>query len=38
MMDESLGVIMRLLDGSEPVTCETDWFKLKDATLQLRPY
>ncbi len=38
MMDESLGVIMQLLDGSEPVTCETDWFKLKDATLQLRPY
>ena len=38
MMDESLGVIMELLDGSEPVTRETDWFKLKDATLQLRPY
>ena len=38
MMDESLGVIMQLLDGSEPVTCDTDWFKLKDATLQLRPY
>jgi limonene 1,2-monooxygenase len=29
---------MQLLDGSEPVNCETDWFKLRDATLQLRPY
>ena len=38
MMDESLGVIMQLLDGSEPVTCTTDWFQLRDATLQLRPY
>ena len=38
MMDESLGVIMQLLEGMEPVTCETDWFKLRDATLQLRPY
>jgi limonene 1,2-monooxygenase len=38
MMDESLGVIMQLLDGSEPVTCKTDWFQLRDATLQLRPY
>jgi limonene 1,2-monooxygenase len=38
MMDESLGVIMQLFDGSGPVTCETDWFKLRDATLQLRPF
>jgi limonene 1,2-monooxygenase len=38
MMDESLGVIMQLLNSTEPVTCEYDWFKLKDATLQLRPY
>ena len=37
MMDESLGVMMQLLDGSEPVTCNTDWFQLRDATLQLRP-
>ena len=29
-MDESLGVIMQLLEGMEPVTCETDWFKLRD--------
>ena len=33
MMDESLGVIMQLLDGSEPVTCKTDWLQLRDATL-----
>src|SRR2546430_2864223 len=38
MMDESLGVILQLLDGSAPVTCTTDWFQLRDATLQLRPY
>src|SRR5207245_5701818 len=37
-MDEWVGVIMQLLDGSEPVTCTTDWFQLRDATLQLRPY
>ena len=30
--------MMQLLDGSEPVTCNTDWFQLRDATLQLRPY
>src|SRR4030095_4167767 len=38
MMDESLGGIMQLLDGSEPVTCTTDWFQLRDATLPPRPY
>ena len=38
MMDESLGVIMKLLDGSEPVTHKSDWFELRDASLQLRPY
>ena len=38
MMDESLGVIMQFLDGSELVMCTTDWFQLRDATLQLRPY
>ena len=37
-MDESLGVIMKLLDGSEPVTHKSDWFELRDASLQLRPY
>jgi limonene 1,2-monooxygenase len=38
MMDESLGVIMQLLNSTEPVTCKTDWFQLQDATLQLRPF
>ncbi|MBV8690688.1 MAG: LLM class flavin-dependent oxidoreductase [Actinobacteria bacterium] len=37
-MEESLEAILALLDGSEPVTRETDWFTLKDARLQLRPY
>lgn len=34
---DSLDVIMRLLEGSEPVTHRTDWFELRDARLQLRP-
>ena len=38
MMDESLGVIIKLFEGEEPVTCQNDWFQLKDASLQLRPY
>jgi limonene 1,2-monooxygenase len=38
MMEESLEAILALLDGTEPVTRETDWFTLKDARLQLRPY
>jgi limonene 1,2-monooxygenase len=37
MMNESLDVIVRLLDG-ESVTKKTDWFELKDGHLQLRPY
>ena len=37
MMEESLEAILRLLAG-EPVTMETDWFKLVKARLQLRPY
>ena len=37
MMDESLEVILRLFAG-ETVTMKTDWFELKDARLQLRPY
>jgi limonene 1,2-monooxygenase len=38
MMEESLEAILALLDGEEPVTRETDWFTLRDARLQLRPY
>ncbi len=37
MMEESLEAILRLLDG-EVVDMETDWFKLRDARLQLLPY
>jgi limonene 1,2-monooxygenase len=38
MMEESLEAILLLLEGNEPVTMETDWFKLVSARLQLRPY
>ena len=37
-MDESLGVIKRLLTETEPITHESDWFPLRDARLHLRPY
>ena len=37
-MDEALGVIIRLLTETEPFTYESDWFTLREATLQLRPY
>ena len=38
MMEESLEAILALLRSDEPVTRETDWFSLRDARLQLRPY
>ena len=38
MMDESLGVILRLFKETEPLTYKSDWFELRDAVLQLRPY
>jgi limonene 1,2-monooxygenase len=38
MMDEALGIIIRLLTDDEPVTYESDWFELHEAQLQLRPY
>lgn len=34
---ESLDVIQKLVVGQEPVTRETDWFRLRDARLHLRP-
>jgi limonene 1,2-monooxygenase len=37
MMDESLDVIVRLLDG-ETVTTKSDWFELREARLQLPCY
>jgi len=37
MMDEAIGALVPLLRG-ERVDMETDWFRLKGAQLQLRPY
>ena len=37
-MDEALGIIMRLLTETEPLTYESEWFTLKEALLHLRPY
>ena len=37
MMDEALGVILRLLSG-ETVTHKSDWFTLDSARLQMTPY
>jgi limonene 1,2-monooxygenase len=37
-MDEALGVILRLFTESEPITYKSDWFELREALLQLRPY
>jgi limonene 1,2-monooxygenase len=37
-MDEALEAIMALLTSDEPVTMKTDWFTLRDARLQLRPF
>jgi limonene 1,2-monooxygenase len=38
MMEESFEAILELLAGEKPVNRQTDWFTLKDARLQLRPY
>src|SRR5919108_5332379 len=38
MMDESLGVITRLFESTDPLTVKSDWFELNEAVLQLRPY
>lgn len=38
MMEESLEAILLLLTSNEPVNVQTDWFTLKDARLNLRPY
>lgn len=37
-MDEALGIILRLFTEKEPITYISDWFELKEALLQLRPY
>ena len=38
MMDESLDAILALFRTDEPVNRETDWFVLRNARLQMRPY
>jgi limonene 1,2-monooxygenase len=38
MMDEALEAIMALFTAEKPVTFETDWFTVRDARLQVRPY
>ena len=38
MMEESLEAILALLRSDEPVSRETDWFKMRDCRLQMRPY
>src|SRR5690606_36286753 len=38
MMEEAFEAILELLEGKAPVKRSTDWFTLKDARLQLRPY
>ena len=37
-MEEALDVILRLFTEVEPISAETDWFVLRNARLQLRPY
>jgi limonene 1,2-monooxygenase len=37
-MDEGLGLIIRLLTEDEPITYEGDWFTMREASLQLKPY
>lgn len=38
MMEESLDAILALFRSEDPVTRETDWFTMRDARLQMRPY
>jgi len=38
LLEQSLGVIMRLLTTEEPVTFQNDRWDLRDARLHLRPY
>ena len=37
-MNEALKVIIRLFTETEPITYEAEWFTLRNARLQLRPY
>ena len=37
-MEEALDIIMRLFTEVEPITYEGEWFTMRNARLQLRPY
>jgi limonene 1,2-monooxygenase len=37
-MDEAMGIILRLLTETEPITYQSDWFELREARLHLRPF
>ena len=37
-MEESLGIILRLMKDPDPLTYEAEWFTLKEARLHLRPH
>jgi len=37
-MDESLGVVIRLLTETETITYKSDWFELKEAMVYLRSF
>ena len=37
-MDESLGIILKLLTEDEPITYHGDWFNLNEARVHLLPY
>jgi limonene 1,2-monooxygenase len=38
MMEEALEVIVRLFTETAPITVESDWFRLRNAVLQVRPF
>jgi limonene 1,2-monooxygenase len=37
-LEEGLQAVLHLLESDEPLTMETEWFTLRDAVLQLRPF
>ena len=37
-MEESLGIILRLFEENDPISYKSDWFELREASLQLKSY
>ena len=37
-LQESIDAMLTLLESEEPVSIKSDWFELRDAVLQIRPY